>query len=124
MKYFLFSSYSGADPYYCAGVNLNESIRPMHPKKLHKMIYENNRAVFDLFIEFPKPIIVAANGPAIGASVTTATLCDAIVASEKATFLTPFAKLAIPPEGCSSVHFEKIMGKMDVKEVRLLKPGD
>ena len=100
----------GADPYYCAGVNLSETLKPMHPKTLHGLIYENNKAVFDIFIEFPKPLLIAANGPAIGACVTSATLCDGIIASEKATFLTPFARLAIPPEGCSSVHFQRIMG--------------
>ena len=29
---------TGSDPYYCAGANLSENIKPMHPKKLHKMI--------------------------------------------------------------------------------------
>merc|ERR1719291_309584 len=102
---------TGADPYYCAGVNLSATIQPMHPKKLHSMIRENNQAVFDAFLDFPKPILIAANGPAIGACVTSASLCDAIVASEKATFLVPFARLSIPPEGCSSVHFERMLGK-------------
>ena len=55
----------------------------MHPKKLHSMIVVNNEAVFDMFIDFPKPLMIAANGPAIGACVTSATLCDAIIASEK-----------------------------------------
>jgi len=102
---------TGADPYYCAGVNLSATIQPMHPKKLHTMIKTNNQAVFDAFLDFPKPILIAANGPAIGACVTSASLCDAIVASEKATFLVPFARLSIPPEGCSSVHFERMLGK-------------
>lgn len=65
---------------------------------------------FDTFLDFPKPILVAANGPAIGASVTSATLCDAVIASPSATFSTPFARLGVPPEGCSSVHFETLMG--------------
>jgi len=101
---------TGADPYYCAGVNLSASIQPMHPRKLHTMIVTNNQAVFDSFLNVPKPMIIAANGPAIGACVTSASLCDAIIASEKATFLTPFTRLSIPPEGCSSVHFERMMG--------------
>ena len=69
---------TGADPYYCAGVNLSATIQPMHPKKLHNMIRTQNQAVFDAFLDFPKPIIVAANGPAIGACVTSASTCDAI----------------------------------------------
>ena len=101
---------TGTDPYYCAGVNLGATIKPMHPKKLHNLIRLNNQALFDAFIDFPKPLLVAANGPAIGASVTSATLCDAIIASDQATFNVPFSVLGIPPEGCSSVHFERIMG--------------
>ena len=102
---------TGADPYYCAGVNLSDTIKPMHPATLHKLIVENNSAIFNAFIDFPKPLIIAANGPAIGACVTSATLADCIIASEKATFSTPFARLGVTPEGCSSVHFERIMGK-------------
>lgn len=102
---------TGADPYYCAGVNLSAVISPGHPAKLHAFIVEQNQGLFEMFLNFPKPIMVAVNGPAIGASVTSATLCDAIVASENATFSTPFAKLGVTPEGCSSVLFPKLIGK-------------
>jgi enoyl-CoA hydratase/carnithine racemase len=74
------------------------------------MIATQNQAVFDRFIDFDKPILIAVNGPAIGATVTSATLCDAIIASENATFSTPFAKLGVTPEGCSSVHFPRLIG--------------
>lgn len=101
---------TGTDPYYCAGVNLGSTIKLAPPKTLHRKIVEHNEALFNTFIDFPKPILVAANGPAIGASVTSATLCDGIIASEKATFSTPFARLGVAAEGCSSVLFERLMG--------------
>jgi len=102
---------TGTDPYYCAGVNLVASLRFAHPRKLQKMIKEYNQALFEMFLDFPKPLLVAVNGPAIGASVTSATLCDGIIASEKATFSTPFAALGLTAEGCSSVLFSRLMGK-------------
>jgi len=102
---------TGADPYYCAGVNLSATLRPAHPRKMRALIIEHNQALFDMFLDFPKPLLIAVNGPAIGASVTSATLCDGIIASEKATFWTPFAALAVTPEGCSSVQFERLMGR-------------
>ena len=71
-------------------------------------------------MDFPKPILIAANGPAIGASVTSATLCDAIIASEEATFSTPFAALGVTPEGCSSIHFERLMSEENAE--RMLGP--
>ncbi|MEZ4462835.1 MAG: enoyl-CoA hydratase/isomerase family protein [bacterium] len=108
---------TGADPYYCAGVNLSAVISPGHPAKLHAFIAEQNESLFEMFLSFPKPILIAVNGPAIGASVTSATLCDAIVASEKATFSTPFAKLGVTPEGCSSELFPKLIGEKNTKRM-------
>jgi peroxisomal 3,2-trans-enoyl-CoA isomerase len=35
-----------------------------------------------------------------------------VYASDKATFMTPFAKLALVPEFCSSVLFPEIMGPL------------
>lgn len=102
---------SGKGTYYCAGVNLSDTIRPQHPQKLWESIRRDNQKVFDTFLDFSKPILVAVNGPAIGASVTSATLCDGIIASSTATFSTPFARLCVPPEGCSSVNFKRIMGQ-------------
>jgi len=108
---------TGADPYYCAGVNLAATLRLGHPRKLHAMIVELNQALFDMFLDFPKPILVAVNGPAIGASVTSATLCDGIIASDRATFSTPFVALGVTPEGCSSVHFARIMGQSNAERM-------
>lgn len=108
---------TGADPYYCAGVNLGGTLKLAHPKTLHRLIVEHNQALFDTFIDFKKPILVAVNGPAIGAAVTSATLCDGIIASENATFSTPFAALGICPEGCSSVHFERLMNTENAKRM-------
>ncbi len=90
---------TGTDPYYCAGVNLAATLRLEHPRKLHAMIVQHNQALFDLFLDFPKPLLIAVNGPAIGASVTSATLCDGIIASEMATFSTPFASTGNPSGG-------------------------
>jgi peroxisomal 3,2-trans-enoyl-CoA isomerase len=101
---------TGADPYYCAGVNLVAIFQFMHPRKLQAMVKEYNQALFDMFLDFPKPLLVAINGPAIGASVTSATLADGIIASDKATFSTPFTALGVTPEGCSSVLFSRLMG--------------
>lgn len=111
---------TGVDPYYCAGVNLAGTLRLAPPRQLHAMIVEHNQALFDMYLDFPKPVLVAVNGPAIGASVTSATLCDGIIASEKATFSTPFSALGIPPEGCSSKQFARLMGEDNAQ--RMLGP--
>ncbi len=111
---------TGTGEYYSAGVNLGATLKLQHPKKLHAFIVEHNKALFDAFLNVDKPIVAAVNGHAIGAPVTSATLCDAIVAAEGATFLTPFSRLGIPPEGCSSVMFAKLMGEANAQ--RMLGP--
>lgn len=101
---------TGTGRYYCAGVDLSATIKPMHPRKLFDTIFELNQELFESFLGFPKPLLVACNGPAVGASVTSATLSDAVIAVDSATFSTPFAALGVPPEGCSSHHFPLILG--------------
>eukprot|EP00092_Neocalanus_flemingeri_P108664 GFUD01139560.1.p1 GENE.GFUD01139560.1~~GFUD01139560.1.p1 ORF type:complete len:300 (+),score=84.96 GFUD01139560.1:150-1049(+) len=102
--------YTATDPYFCSGGSLAEFLGRKSPKGLQKMIRENNQKCFNIFIEFPKPLIAAVNGPGIGSGTTAPALCDTIIASEKATFLTPFRNLGVGPEGCASVHFERILG--------------
>ncbi|MFN3199928.1 MAG: enoyl-CoA hydratase/isomerase family protein [Bradymonadia bacterium] len=102
---------TGTGDYYSAGVNLSSTIQLGHPKALREQIRSHNQQLFDQFIDFPKPILVAFNGPAIGATVTSSTLCDGAIASENANFLTPFARLGVPPEGCSSEHLPRLIGE-------------
>jgi enoyl-CoA hydratase/carnithine racemase len=101
---------TGSGRYYCAGVDLGSTLKPMMPSTLHKLIVKQNQQLFDMFLDFPKPLFVAVNGPAVGASVTSATLTDGIIAVENSTFSTPFSSLGICPEGCSSVYFAELMG--------------
>lgn len=103
--------------YFSAGVNLGSTIQLMAPKKLHQMIVQHNQALFDAFLDVDKPILVAVNGPAIGASVTSATLCNDIIAAEEATFSTPFHRLSVPPEGCSSKLFPLLLGDKNAQRM-------
>jgi peroxisomal 3,2-trans-enoyl-CoA isomerase len=109
--------FTGAGDYYSAGVNLGGTLKLMAPKKLHQLIVEHNQSLFDKFLTFPKPILVAVNGPAIGASVTSATLCDAIIAADTSTYSTPFAALGIRPEGCSSIQFATLLGEKNAQRM-------
>jgi len=109
--------FTGAGNYYSAGVNLGGTLKLMAPKKLHRLIVEHNKNLFERFLTFPKPILVAINGPAIGASVTSATLCDAIIAADTSTFSTPFATLGITPEGCSSIQFATLLGEKNAQRM-------
>ena len=53
--------------------------------------------------------------------MTGPALCDVTLASDRATFSTPFKQLGVLPEGCSSVHFQRIMGEESAR--RMLEEG-
>jgi enoyl-CoA hydratase/carnithine racemase len=109
--------FTGNGKYYSAGVNLSGTLKIKPPNVLHRMLVSHNKALFETFLLCEKPILIAVNGPAIGASVTSATLCNGVIAAESATFSTPFAALGITPEGCSSVHFARLMGEQSAQRM-------
>ncbi|CAN8025813.1 unnamed protein product, partial [Ixodes persulcatus] len=72
------------------------------------------------FINFPKPAIALINGPSIGVSCTILGLFDLVYASDKASQNTPFTRLGLLPEGCSSYTFPRIMGVARACEVLMM----
>jgi len=47
------------------------------------MLFVNSREFVDAFIDFPKPLAAAVNGPAVGIAVTTLGLCDLVYCTDK-----------------------------------------
>ncbi|XP_042858869.1 enoyl-CoA delta isomerase 2-like [Penaeus japonicus] len=71
------------------------------------------------FIDFPKPLVAAVNGAAVGVGTTLLPLYDAVFATDKAIFFTPFSALGLTAEGCSSYTFPLIMGPGKASEMLL-----
>lgn len=68
----------------------------------------------DAIIDFPKLFVVGVNGSAVGIGVTMLPLADFVYCVPNSTFVTPFTKLALIPEACSSYTFPKLMGTLKV----------
>ncbi|KAM5298887.1 enoyl-CoA delta isomerase 2 [Ctenodactylus gundi] len=111
--------FTGNGDYYSSGNDLNNfaNVLPDQLEEIAKNSAVLLRDFVGCFIDFPKPLVAVVNGPAVGISVTLLGLFDAVYASDKATFHTPFSNLGQSPEGCSSYTFPKIMGPAKANEM-------
>lgn len=114
---------TGTGDYFCSGNDLSNFGKLASMGDINKIA--NDSAVMlerfvASFIDFPKPLVGAINGHAVGISVTTLALYDLVYTSDKATFHAPFSQLGQSPEACSSYLFPKIMGPSKANELLLI----
>lgn len=98
---------TGAGRAFCAGVDLEHlkaHLAGANASSRAKLGEEDflRKLPLDL-IAYPKPVIAAINGPAIGVGVTMILPCDVRIAAENAKLGVTFAKLGLLP-GLGSTH--------------------
>lgn len=67
--------------------------------------------MIDELVCFPKPVICAVNGLALGVGATMLGLVDLVLISRDARVRCPFTALAVAPEAASSYTFPLLMGR-------------
>lgn len=75
--------------------------------------------LLDALQRFPKPLVAAVNGVAVGIGMTILPYCDIVLVAESARLRVPFSELGVPPEAGSSVLFAELIGWQRAAELLL-----
>ena len=68
---------------------------------------------------FPKPLIAAVKGRAVGIGTTMLMHCDLVTANPDTQFSMPFVSLGLVAEGGSSYNFPRLVGHAKASEILL-----
>lgn len=94
---------TGADPAFCAGGDVKGMrdrtgiMEARGPAELRENYRRGIQRIPLALWELDLPTIAAVNGPAVGAGLDLACMCDIRIASERATFAESFARVGIIP---------------------------
>ncbi|KAI9027020.1 putative carnitinyl-CoA dehydratase [Hyaloraphidium curvatum] len=105
---------------FCAGSDLVE--RATKPDDAAKKDLDPNGYASIVMRDLNKPIIAAVNGIAFGGGMEICMACDIIVASDKATFGLPEAKVGLFASGGGTANLHRLIGYHN--SMKMLLTGD
>ncbi len=97
--------FQGHETVFCAGNDIADFLNnpPSTPDAPVFRLLRNIAA-------FPKPVLAAVAGPAVGIGTTLLFHCDLVYAGDNAAFAMPFVNLGVCPEAASSLLAPQMMG--------------
>ena len=106
---------TGTDRAFCAGADISGFTFDM--PSIRKFM-GNVMSFLSAFEKYPKPVIAAVNGLALGGGLEIAISSDIIIASEKARFGVPEAAIGLAP-GFAIIRLHQIVGRAKSKELSM-----
>jgi len=111
---------TGEGSSFCAGADLSEIFEtdetPLHRKD---RLAQHIQQIGLITSRIDKPVIAAVNGPAIGAGMDMALLCDIRVASTTARLSAAYVKVGVMPGNGAAYYLPRIVGMSKALELLL-----
>ena len=105
----------GSDDCFSAGNDLQDFLSAGELNRTHPTV----QFLYQL-AQFPKPLVAAVAGLAIGIGTTALLHCDLVYAADNARFQLPFTQLGLCPEAASSVLLPNLLGYQRAAQYLLL----
>jgi enoyl-CoA hydratase len=107
---------TGSDKVFCAGADVKE-MAGLSAADISSA--DHLRAVWERAWKFPKPLIAALSGYALGGGLELAMCCDIIVASEGTKLGQPEINIGVIPGGGGTQRLARAVGKYKATEMIL-----
>ncbi|WP_332815937.1 enoyl-CoA hydratase [Ramlibacter sp.] len=105
----------GHETVFCAGNDIGDFLN-QPPAGADSPVFRFLRGI----AQFPKPLVAAVCGPAVGVGTTMLFHCDLVFAGDNAAFSLPFVNLGLCPEAASSLLVPQMFGYHRAAEALLL----
>lgn len=119
---------TGSGRAFCSGGDVNwfkkgvESDEFDLPSDVRRGAEVLHQAIVD-FRRIPFPVIGAVNGPAAGAGMSLALMCDMRIASEDAFFAIAYGRIGASPDGGMTYFLPRVVGPSKALELALNDPN-
>ncbi|MGH3762791.1 enoyl-CoA hydratase [Actinophytocola sp.] len=107
---------TGADPVFCAGLDLTELGEP--GSGLHAAVMSASRTHAP-WPPIGKPVIAAVNGPAVTGGLELVLNCDVIICSDRASFADTHARVGVLPGWGLTVLLPLAVGRSRARQMSL-----
>jgi len=110
---------TGEGTAFCGGADL-KVLREIAAQSVEQARQDSKNLMnfFRRIYEFPKPVIAAVNGPAMGGGCGLASVCDIVLAAEDAVFGYPEVRVGFVP-ALVAVFLVRICGEKKARELLL-----
>lgn len=110
---------TGAGKAFSAGGNIPDFIRSYEDPEHRRISLRGAKRLMDAMAEFPKPVVAAVNGPAVGLGCSVAVSCDLVLIAESAFIADTHVSIGLVCGDGGAVAWPLMMSLLKAKEYLL-----
>ena len=110
---------TGAGSTFSSGGDIPQFIRCVEDADHRRLSFRHARRLMDAMAEFPKPVVAAVNGPAVGLGCSLAVSCDVVLIAERAYLQEPHVNIGLVCGDGGAIAWPLMMSLLKAKEYLL-----